>query len=78
MKNTSEWVRAGMAKLIQMLPWITRISSRGIPTDLKVKSRTVRTMRMETMLTTTLSRVKEFLNSYWLVELPTTYTSPSG
>ena len=43
-----------------------------MPAELNVNSSTARTIRMETTLTTTLSTWKDFLNSYWLVEFPTT------
>ena len=60
MKNRSTWVNTGTEKLIQMAPWITRMSSSGIATDLKVNSSTTSTMRMLITLTTTLSRAKDF------------------
>ena len=72
MKNRGVPVKAGTEKLIQILPWITRISRMGIPTDLKVNSSTISTMRMDTTLTTVLSRAKDFWKSYSLVESPAT------
>lgn len=70
MKNSGVWVNAYTEKLIQMLPWMTRISSTGIPADIKVKSSTTRTMRMDTTLTTVLSVLKDFWKSYSEVEFP--------
>ena len=57
-----------------MQPWITKISSTGIPADLKVNSSTTMTTRMDTMLTTLLSMAKDFSKSYSLVESPARYT----
>ena len=71
-KNTSSCTSAGYPKFIQIAPWMTAISRTGIPAELKVKRSTTRTIRIETTLTTILSISKDFLNSYWLVELPTT------
>lgn len=50
---------------------MTRISSTGIPADRNVNS-TTSTMRMDTMLTTVLSRAKDFWKSYSFVESPAT------
>ena len=61
-----------------MLPWITSINKTGMPADLNVNNNTVKTIRMDTTLTTTLSTWNDFSNSYWLVEFPTTYTIPFG
>ena len=72
MKNSGVPVKVGMEKLIQMQPWMTRISRMGIPTDLKVNSSTRSTMKMDTALTTELSRLKVFWKSYSVLELPTT------
>ena len=64
--------------MIQILPWMTRISSTGIPADLNVNSRTTSTIRIDRTDTTTLSRENEALKSCSDEESPTTYTSPSG
>ena len=72
MKNSGVPVKAGMEKLIQMQPWMTKISRMGIPADLKVNSSTSSTMKMDTALTTELSRLKVFWKSYSVLELPTT------
>ena len=52
-------VRVGKVKLIQMLPWMTRISRMGRPTDWKVNSRIRITKTTDRMLIITLSRAKE-------------------
>ena len=68
----------GNEKLIQILPSITRISSSGIPAELKVNNSTTSTIRTDTMLTTVLSTAKDFSKSYSFVESPAKYTSSSG
>ena len=60
----------GNEKLSQMQPWITRISSTGIPAELNVKSSTSITTSTDTMLTTLLSTAKDFSNSYSFVDSP--------
>ena len=54
---------AGTAKLIQILPWMTRISRMGRPTDWKVNSSTMITNRMDSTLISTLSLTKEAARS---------------
>ena len=63
-KNNGSFAMVGKEKLIHMLPWMTAMSSTGIPADLKVNRSTMRTARMETMLTTVLSLAKHFFRSY--------------
>ena len=63
MKKSGDCCSVGNEKFTQILPWITRISSSGIPADLNVKSSTTSTINIETMLTTMLSRAKDFLKS---------------
>ena len=65
------FVRVGKLKLIQMLPWMTRISRMGRPTDWKVNSRMRMTKATDSTLIITLSRAKEVDWSRSLVELPT-------
>ena len=52
-------VTPGKEKLIQMLPWITRISRIGRPTDWKVNSSTRMTKTTDSTLIITLSLAKE-------------------
>ena len=49
----------GKAKLIQMLPWMTRMSRIGWPTDMKVNTRTRMTNTTDSTLIITLSWAKE-------------------
>ena len=53
------WVTPGKEKLIQILPWITRISRMGRPTDRKVKSSTRMTKTTVRTLIRILSLAKE-------------------
>ena len=50
MKKMGCPVTPGKEKLIQILPWITRISRRGSPTDWKVKSSTMMTNTTDSTL----------------------------
>ena len=59
MKKMGCWVTPGKEKLIQMLPWITRISRRGRPTDWNVNSRTIMTKATDSTLIITLSLAKD-------------------
>ncbi|SCJ14582.1 Uncharacterised protein [uncultured Blautia sp.] len=53
------WAMPGKEKLIQMLPWITKISRIGSPTDWKVNSSTMMTNTTDRTLIMMLSRAKE-------------------
>ena len=53
------FVSVGKVKLIQMLPWMTRISRMGRPTDWNVNSRMRMTKATDSTLIITLSRAKE-------------------
>ena len=70
MKYSGVWIKAGMEKLIQIAPSMTRISRMGIATDWNVNSRTIRTISTETTLTTMLSMANDFCKSYSLVASP--------
>ena len=63
MKNTGVPVSRVLAKLIQMLPSMTRISSSGMPNERKVKSRITMTSSSDMRLTIMLSRAKHLLKS---------------
>ena len=52
-------IRVGKVKLIQILPWITRISRMGSPTEVKVNTSTRMTNTTDSTLMTTLSRAKD-------------------
>ena len=52
-------VRVGKVKLIQMLPWMTRISRMGRPTDWNVNSRMRMTKATDSTLIITLSLAKD-------------------
>ena len=58
--------------MIQILPWMTMISSTGRPADLKVNSRISITNSADRMEISRLSSMKEELRSMALVVLPTT------
>ena len=53
------FVSVGKVKLIQMLPWMTRISRMGRPTDWNVNSRMRMTKATDSTLIITLSRAKD-------------------
>ena len=76
-KNTGVPRIAAIAKFIQILPWITRISSSGIPNDLKVKNRMIITSTSDIRLTTILSEAKDSRKSLALTDSPVS-TTPSG
>ena len=58
-----EFLKYGIAKLHQILPWMTSIRSTGRPTDLNVSSNTAITKRMVRILFRTLSFSKDFIRS---------------
>ena len=60
-----------MEKLVQILPWMMAISSRGRPADLKVKINTITTNTTVRMLMIRLSFSKELRRSLQLVVSPT-------